>query len=74
MKAMRCDRCGLFYLKNEIIPKGQPSDCCIDGVDITFHNRNGRFDKYKRYDLCDECIIKFMDFMESPEKDRSHAN
>ena len=60
--AKRCDRCGNYYDKNICVPtKGAIHGGILTGV------KTAADDCYidEHFDLCDDCLQKFVDFMES---------
>lgn len=62
--ALKCDRCGCFYEKNEKIKsKGIVFGGTITGI-VTI---SGTSDKDEWFDLCDKCIMSFEDFMAGKE-------
>ena len=56
MQAMKCDRCGNYYEKH--------NNVSVSSIKLTTET-NG----YKIYDLCDECVIKLMEFLEGGKQD-----
>ncbi len=62
-EAYKCDRCGKFYDKNKkVTTKGRISGGIITGIVTT-----SKGDKDEWFDLCDDCIIAFKEFMNGKE-------
>ena len=65
--ARKCDRCGRFYDEKYVEgfeKKIKLDDLPVQGIKIIFNP--GEYGKY--YDLCPECIIDFLKFMNINEK------
>lgn len=63
-EAYKCDRCGEFYDKNKKVKsKGRVPGENVTGIVTT------RGVKNKRFDLCDDCITAFKDFMKGRKVD-----
>lgn len=62
--ALKCDRCGKFYIKNE---KHKTSGRVNGGIlgGITTVSTNENHDKW--LDLCDDCISDLLDFLDGKE-------
>lgn len=62
--ASKCDRCGKFYEKNQ----NHKSNGRVMGGTITgVATVSGKSDKDEWFDLCDDCISDFMEFMNGKE-------
>lgn len=57
MKAMKCDRCSKYYLKNNKYISKKEKDI-LAGVTLW-----GIYNVDENFDLCDECINGFLSFM-----------
>lgn len=57
--AKKCDRCGKFYVENTRFPVDQHGDYYIGGV-MTMTTSGFH---YKNYDLCDDCLKDFNEFI-----------
>lgn len=62
MRAFMCDRCGNFYFKNKGVNIGYDTDRYLGGVNTVVSDGL----VFKHYDLCDECIDDFMNFIKGP--------
>lgn len=65
MEAHRCDRCGMFYVKNERFSYNNVpiKDVFVYGISV--HSRNKCDPFFSDYELCDECLKEFVDWFES---------
>ena len=72
--AKKCDRCGKYYDKNErhTNPHQFEDGCvCTAGpIEIEYMAKIGIATKWRKiveeYDLCDDCIDDFKEFMRNP--------
>lgn len=53
----RCDRCGRFYQKNELVSDGRTL-IAVGLIDLK--------NNLKRYELCDDCLNNVFRFLEEP--------
>lgn len=60
--AKRCDRCGKFYIKNDIVINRGFSNYPIVG--FQYETTNGSH--YPTIDLCNECLIRLTEWMKEP--------
>lgn len=67
-EAKCCDRCKKFYLKNEYIVNHEVSGYPVVG----FRYVNASNAYYPLIDLCDECLVKLVDWMRIDEEEQ-HA-
>ena len=68
MDAYKCDRCGKFYCKNTEVK----TKCAVHGeyVQMVATISGGMHDEY--FDLCDDCVKEFFDFMECKQALKEH--
>ena len=67
MKALKCDRCGKFYIHNEK-STGILDEIRIAGVSITENPERFTAD-YKNYDICSQCAKSFVLWFKEVESD-----
>ena len=68
VKVYKCDRCGNFYDNNtEIKTKGAVHGGYVQGI-ATFNRTI--IDEY--FDLCDDCMKEFFNFMERKQTPKEH--
>lgn len=58
MNAMKCDRCGKFYTKNENKYKEK-----FNGHSVSYINLGTETNSYGNFDLCDCCVYELMIFL-----------
>lgn len=58
-KAIKCDRCGAYYDKNERFVVLRNGSTRVDGIATT--TLNGFY--HKSYELCDDCLEKLREFL-----------
>ena len=64
MYAMKCDRCGSYFDSNKLKIKGD--DC--SGESFGHISVRGEHNHCCNYDLCDDCVKQFFDFMHDTSK------
>lgn len=58
-EAYKCDRCGKYYSENKTkLTGGNCKNEVFGHVNI-----KGRFNWYKSYDLCDDCVRELFEFL-----------
>lgn len=59
MKAMKCDRCSNYYIENKkYLGRNKKEKEPLEGVTLW-----GRYNVDESFDLCDDCINEFLEFM-----------
>ena len=64
-KALRCDRCGIYYCDNNYNVKGSKGNTVV-GIGLLLRGTGIGVDHFvgmKKMDLCDGCLKKLEDFM-----------
>lgn len=79
MQAKKCDRCGEFYTSNTIDSgyrrqKDAKTKCVIRGASLSFMTIDGAYiptstNSKADFDLCDNCINAFLDWINMKEGD-----
>lgn len=62
MKVYKCDRCGKTYDKKPYY-YDKSNNTCIVGIGIK--TAENRFEEFQSIDLCEDCLKKFIEFMEN---------
>lgn len=61
MKVYKCDRCGKIYKQKHLLEKDKS---VIFNVAILYAHK-GEARQYYNLDLCEDCLKKFIEFMEN---------
>lgn len=76
MKAKKCDRCGKYYVENSISKDKFDIVCLVDGKRSIAIKKisetirvDGNYKSEENYDLCDECMKSFENWLESCERE-----
>lgn len=62
-KAYQCDRCMQYYTENKEIPIGG-TDTFLSGITYLKKKPGDEAETARKFELCDDCLKKIVDFMD----------